>query len=284
MSLLSQYLREPASALTHGLWFMAGLVLFALIISGTKETTKRVSLAVYGLTLLFCSGASTLFHAIHADHATIEWYNRLDHIGIGLLIAGTYTPIAVHLLHKRTGVAILTVIWLSALASAVLRLTVDPIPKMLATSIYLVMGWGALPGYWMLCRRLSVAKTRMIAEGGLLYSVGALIHGMNAPDLVPGVFDAHALFHVFVMLGSLRHFQFISSTVLPSFDMESLGTTEIWAVTPPLASRPEPPRPIVRKPYFWNMKQISSARFRQNESAPTRNFFQNREDSLYNKD
>lgn len=279
MSFVSHYLREPASALTHSLWFMAGLLLFTPLIRNTRDVSKRASILVYGLTLLFCSGASTLFHSIQADHATIEWYNRLDHIGIGLLIAGTYTPIAMHLLHRRTGASVLTLIWLAALASATLRLTMDPVPKLLATSIYLIMGWGALPGYWILCRRLSVAKTRMIAEGGLLYSIGALIHGLNAPDLWPGVFDAHALFHVFVMLGSLRHFQFITSTVVPSLDMESLGATGVWSVTPPLVKLGNPPKPIFRKPYFWNLH----ARPSRNATRLAKNDFHNAKDSLYNK-
>jgi len=280
MSFVSHYLREPASALTHGAWFLAGLMLFTPLIVKARDASKQFSLLIYGLSLLFCSGASTLFHSIQADHATIEWYNRLDHIGIGLLIAGTYTPIAVHLLHRRTGASVLSLIWLAALASATLRLTVDPIPKLLATGIYLVMGWGALPGYWMLCRRLSIAKTRMIAEGGLLYSVGALIHGLNAPDLWPGVFDAHALFHVFVMLGSLRHFQFVCSTVLPSFDIESLGAIELWAITPPLANVSKTPPSIIRKPYFWGLQ----TRLRRNGKGMAKNVFHKPEDSLYNKD
>lgn len=276
MSLISHYLREPASALTHGLWFLAGLGLILRLIVRTRDVAKRCTVAIYGLTLLFCAGASTLFHAIQADHATIEWYNRLDHIGIGLLIAGTYTPIAVHLLDRKMGVGVLSLIWLAALASATLRLTVDPIPKTLATSIYLVMGWGALPGYWMLCQKLTVAKTRMIAEGGMYYSIGALIHWLETPALLPDVFDAHALFHVFVMLGSLRHFQFICSTVIPFIDTQSLGGFQAWAVTPPLVNMPERPLSPFRKPYLWRLQPKPTKQMTENESVRARFFFHKR--------
>lgn len=216
MTGLILHLRDPASALTHGLWFVLAIPLLYRLFKASKDKLKRISFSIYGITLLACAAGSTVFHSVQGSTETIEWYNRLDHLGIGLLIAGTFTPIACHLLDARTGRRILAMIWGAALCASVLRMTVGQIPKSLAVSIYLVMGWSAIPAYSALCRNLSWKQARMIAEGGLFYTVGALIHWQNRPVLISGVFEAHDLFHVFVMMGSLRHYQFMSRAVLPS--------------------------------------------------------------------
>lgn len=244
-------LREPASALTHAVWFFAAIPLIVRLLRRTSDRTKQTSIVIYGITLLACAGASTVFHAVQGDEATIMWYNRLDHIGIGLLIAGTYTPIACHLLEARSGTRILAMIWLAAGAAAILRLTIHPIPKSAAVAIYLVMGWGAAPGYAMLWRRLQWSQVRMIAEGGLCYTLGALVHWQNVPNFWPGVFEAHDTFHVLVMLGSFRHYQFMEHVVVPVHDAESLGARTRYAVTAPIGELPvDAPSPIPR-PYLW---------------------------------
>lgn len=259
MSLNIQHLREPASALTHGLWFVASVPLIIRLMRRTSDQTKQFSIFLYGLTLLACSGASTVFHSVQGSPSTLAWYNRLDHIGIGLLIAGTYTPIAFHLLHSKSGKKVLSLIWAAAIGAALLRIAYNPIPKGIATSIYLLMGWGAVPGYALLCRRVPWSKTRMIAEGGMFYTLGALLHWQDSPDLIPGVFGAHDLFHLMVMAGSFRHYQFIEKAVLPAFDSESLGANLAFALTAPIT---EPIESVtyraIRKPYLWIRKSNRS--------------------------
>jgi hemolysin III len=245
-------LREPASTLTHALWFVAAIPLIVRLLNRTSDRAKQASIIIYGLTVLACAGASTAFHAVQGDDATIIWYNRLDHIGIGLLIAGTYTPIACHLLEAKSGTRILAMIWLAAGAAALLRLAIHPIPKGIAVGIYLLMGWGAAPGYAMLWRRLEWRQARMIAEGGFFYTIGALVHWQNMPNPWPGVFEAHDTFHVLVMLGSFRHYQFMDQVVVPTFDAESLGARGRFAVTAPVEDLPAPSSAVPR-PYLWRI-------------------------------
>jgi hypothetical protein len=145
-------------------------------------------------------------------------------------------------------------IWLAAGAAAILRLTIHPIPKSLAVGIYLVMGWGAAPGYAMLWRRLSWRQARMIAEGGLCYTLGALVHWQNVPNFWPGVFEAHDTFHVLVMLGSFRHYQFMEYVVVPVVDTESLGARGRYAVTAPLGELPEAiSDSAIPRPFLWRV-------------------------------
>jgi len=258
MSLIIQHLREPASALTHGFWFLASVPLILRLIRRTKNQSKQLTILLYGLSLFACSIASTVFHSVHGDEATLAWYNRLDHIGIGLLIAGTYTPIAAHLIHARSGKQVLTLIWSAAIAAAILRMVYNPIPKSLASIIYLVMGWGAVPGYFLVCQRVPWSKTRMIAEGGLFYTFGALLHWQNSLHLMPGLFEAHDLFHLFVMAGSFRHYQFIETTVLPASDSETLGASISMGLSKTFAKNNKLNQFLeLRKPFLWRNRSNS---------------------------
>lgn len=213
-------LRDPTSALTHGLWFIAALPLLWRLQAKSETIQKRVSIWIYGLSLLACAAGSTIFHTVQGSTETIEWYNRIDHLGIGLLIAGTFTPIAAHILDAGLGRRILVMIWGAALCASAMRMSMDHIPRLLATGIYLTMGWSAIPAYTSLCRKVGGRKARMIAEGGVCYTIGALIHWQNLPVLLPGYFGAHDLFHVFVMMGSFRHYQFMNEVVLPARSVE----------------------------------------------------------------
>lgn len=256
MNDLVHQLREPASAITHGLWFILALPLLYRLRKQAGDPVKKLTVSIYGTTLLSCAAASTVFHSVHGTPDEIEWYNRLDHMGIGLLIAGTFTPIGVHLLDAARGGRILLLIWLAALSAAVLRMTVEHIPKPVATSIYLAMGWSAIPGFFHLCRNVSWKEARMIAEGGVFYTLGALIHWRDYPDMWPGVFGSHDLFHVFVMLGSLRHFQFMKRVVLPaSIDSALAWRLLTWQPGIDTAFTAMPSESAIPKPYFWRKKR-----------------------------
>jgi hemolysin III len=251
-------LREPASAITHGLWFLLALPLLYRLRKQAGDPVKKCSVTVYGTTLLCCAAGSTVFHAVQGTPADIEWYNRLDHMGIGLLIAGTFTPIGVHLLEETTGRRTLMLIWLAALSAAVLRMTVEHIPKPIATSIYLAMGWSAIPGFFHLSRNVAWKETRMTAEGGLFYTIGALIHWRDSPDPLPGIFGAHDLFHVFVMLGSLRHFQFMKRVVLPASIDSALAIRLVkWRLLSDTDLVQGIGQPGIPKPYFWRVRQLN---------------------------
>ena len=265
MSGMVSQIRDPASALTHGIWFLAAIPLLWRLINRTENAAKKVTFSIYGATLLICAAGSTLFHTVQGSAERIEWYNRLDHLGIGLLIAGTFTPIARHLLEPTSGRRTLKMIWSAAILASIMRMTVDEIPKSIAIIIYLVMGWSAIPGYYSLCKQYGWNKARMIAEGGFFYTVGALIHWQNRPDFIPGIFMAHDLFHVFVMLGSYRHYQFMVEAVLPN----SLGETLISPSAKPeilimpgglaMAQRHH----LIRKPYI--LKKLRERQIRRDQ-------------------
>ncbi len=203
-------LREPVSAMSHGLWFL--MILPAAVLLWTRgrgNRAREISLCVYAVCLAFCALASTLYHGVVVPKEQVAQYLLLDHIGIYLLIAGTYTPIAVMLMQGAWRRWTLTATWLAAAVGILLNLTVSSLPNWLSTCLYLCMGWGALICYLELARNYSQRILSPIPIGGVIYSVGALIHLFHWPVLWPGVLGGHDLFHVLVMVASAVHFAFI---------------------------------------------------------------------------
>ena len=178
------------------------------------DRAKQLSLLVFGLSLTACYAGSFLFHAVRRPATAIEFYATLDHLGIFLLIAGTSTPVGVVVLRGAWRAGLLGSIWFLAVAGSVLRLATElTLPQ--RTGLYLAMGWLGCVTYFELARRLSHAKLRPVWVGGLFYSVGAVLNFEHWPVLWPGVFEAHELFHLFVMAGSLCHYYFMLRVVVP---------------------------------------------------------------------
>jgi hemolysin III len=140
---------------------------------------------------------------------------RLDHSMIFLLIAGTYTPFAVLVLNGPLATAILIVVWAAALGGIVLKLAWIDAPKWLVALIYVAIGWVALAAFPQLLDKLGVTATAMVAAGGLLYTVGAIVYARKRPDPSPTVFGYHEIFHALVILAAALQYAVVAFWVLP---------------------------------------------------------------------
>jgi hemolysin III len=180
------------------------------------QRLKAWSLLVFGISLTFCYAASAVYHAIRLPHELLSPFQRLDHIGIYLLIAGTYTPVAWSLLRGTWLWGTLTTVWTIAAICAARVWYGGVLPIWVSTLIYLAMGWGSLICYRELARTYSHRTLLPLPLGGLLYSIGALSNLARWPVLSPGVFAAHELFHFFVIAGSACHIFFMLRVVVPA--------------------------------------------------------------------
>jgi hemolysin III len=208
--------REPVSAWSH----CAGLMLAMLggVILWRRSTggaAKRLTVFIYGLTLAFCFAASTLFHSVRLPAAGIAAFARLDGVGIFALIAGSYTPLAWCLLQGRWRQWTLAAVWGVAGVATILIAFGGHFSVFLATPVYLAMGWGGVVCYSQMARVVSHRALVPIVVGGVSYSVGAVFNLLSWPVLIPGIFEAHELFHFFVLGGSLAHYLFILNVVAP---------------------------------------------------------------------
>jgi hemolysin III len=230
-------LREPVSALTHGLGLVLALPGTIQLWRRAGDPARRASLFVYGLSLAFCYGASAIYHGVRGEPRLVATFALVDRIGIFALIAGTYTPIAWNLMRPLRGRLTVAMAWTLALTGSVVQLVCGTLPNSVGTVFYLVMGWGALLCADEVARVLSRRALRPIFIGGVFYSVGAILNLLGRPVLWPDVFGPHELFHLFVMAGSLVHYRFLLTVVAPTLlpppaDLEAT-TRQRWRLGVP---------------------------------------------------
>ena len=210
-------LRDPVSGLTHlagGLLACAGLIVLLAKAAITGRVDQLVAFGVFGLSLVARYLASFLYHLLPLSPAGVAWLRRLDHVAIFVLIAGTYTPFCLLALDGAWRWGLLSLIWGLALCGVLLKLLWMDAPRWLSVALYLGMGWVAVVAAPLL-RSLPTGGIAWVLTGGLIYSAGALVYGFKRPNLIPGAFGFHELWHLFVVAGSACHFWAVLRYVAP---------------------------------------------------------------------
>lgn len=217
---LGRWLREPVNALTHGLGVVLGLVgLVVLLVLSNGEPWRTVAFGIYGASLVLLYLASTVMHAAKVRPEVLRRLRLLDHAAIFLLIAGTYTPIALVTLKAVSpgwAWAVFGIVWGFALLGVVFKLVWLEAPRWLSVVLYLGMGWLALVAIVPLLQALPWTALTWLLIGGLFYSVGAVVYARKWPDPWPRVFGYHEIWHLFVLAGSVSHFVLMLRYVLPA--------------------------------------------------------------------
>ncbi|MGY6517090.1 MAG: PAQR family membrane homeostasis protein TrhA [Lysobacteraceae bacterium] len=201
---------EIVNALTHGIGAVLALAAGAVLITLAAVFGDGWQLAgaiVFGGTLLVLYLASTLYHAI--PHPIAKHRLKIfDHCAIYLLIAGTYTPFTLIGLREDGGWWLFAAIWSLAAVGIVFKLFFTGRFKLLSTLIYIAMGWLALAAIGPMLRQLPTVTLVWLFAGGIAYTVGALFY--MSRRLAYG----HAIWHIFVIAGSVCHFVAVSTQVL----------------------------------------------------------------------
>lgn len=172
-------------------------VLIALVVP-TMSALRIVAFSVYGLTLFFMYLASTLYHSLIGRAKEI--FHRLDHIGIFLLIAGTYTPFATVMLGGAWGWSLFAAVWALAAAGIIFETTLKDRARPISSVLYLVMGWLAVLAIRPLIDALDLGTLAWILAGGILYTAGFGVMMVKSLRL------RHEIWHFFVLGGSACHF------------------------------------------------------------------------------
>lgn len=181
---------------------VAGLVLITI----TTELRGRVTLTIFTLTAVSLFTCSAIYHRIPWGPSAKAIWRRIDHANIPLLIAGTYTPFAIYLLDKSQAVILLSLVWAGALLSGVFRVFWLSAPRWLYVPIYLALGWAALiylPDFY---RNGGLIVFLLVAFGGILYSLGAIIYAVKWPNFSINWFGFHELFHAMTAAAFISHF------------------------------------------------------------------------------
>lgn len=202
---------NPVRGLLHGTAAVVSVVgatlLTALAHGGAGH---RFALLTFGVSLVGLYTVSSLYHSIPWGPAGKARMRRLDHTMIYVLIAGTFTPVAVIALDGWLRVATLAVQWGIVAAGAGQKAFFPSDSRGLSVALQTVQGWLALLLLWPLARSLPWTALLLIGAGGLLYTVGMVLLVTNRPRLWPRVFSYHEVFHLMVIGGSSLHFAMVA--------------------------------------------------------------------------
>ncbi|MCB0370046.1 MAG: hemolysin III family protein [Bdellovibrionales bacterium] len=202
---------DPISSWSHLLSSMAAFIGGYFLISKGRGNSWRVfSLSVYTFSLVFLFSMSGVFHLLPKESISRAVLQRLDHAGIWLLIAGTFTPLHTILFRGVWRWLILLFIWTVAITGLVLEVVFfKEFPEWLALSFFLGLGWIGALSHYKFRKRFPLHSPRLIVLGGASYSVGAIFDFIRWPNLWSGILGPHELFHFFVTLGAICHWIFI---------------------------------------------------------------------------
>jgi hemolysin III len=186
-----------------------GLILAA---SGGRA---RLAATVYAVAVSALLGTSALYHRITWRPRARRWMRRLDHSMIFVLIAGTYTPVALLALKGTLASTILIVLWAGALGGVVFKLVWLDAPKWLLAGVYVALGCVSAAILGELPAAIGWLGVAGLATGGLLYTVGAVVYASGRPNPWPRVFGYHEIFHALVLAAAGLHYAVIAFAVLP---------------------------------------------------------------------
>lgn len=188
----------------HAGTFPLAIVLGVVLLVAAEGGRATVAAAIFAVASVLLFGISALYHRVAGGPRLTATLRRLDHANIFLLIAATYTPIAILSLPREGWVPLLSLVWGGAALGIGFRLFWQGAPRWLYVPIYLVLGWAAVAwaGDLFAASRATMA---LALVGGILYSAGAVVYGLRRPNPLPRTFGFHEIFHALTVPAFLCH-------------------------------------------------------------------------------
>lgn len=207
-------LREPASAITHFIAMILAIV--GLVPAILKALSNLNTTGVWAVIIFMCSmillyASSATYHGINIGGKVLEYFKKLDHMMIFVLIAGTYTPVCLLVLDGWAGKGLLIAVWALAAIGIAIKAFWIHCPKWFSSVIYIGMGWTCLACFRQILAALETKAFVWLLIGGIVYTLGGVVYSLKIPgfDEKHKNFNTHDIFHLFVMGGSFCHFIFI---------------------------------------------------------------------------
>lgn len=202
---------ERLNIISHGIGLVLSIIALVLLVIKANQfggLRNLVSFSIFGASMVLLYAASTFYHSA-TTHRKRMRLNIFDHSSIYVLIAGTYTPFALITLSGTTGMIILWTVWLCALVGVILKFFFTGRYQLLSTIMYVGMGWIIVFAAKPLMENLDPAGLIWLLAGGISYTIGAVLF------MVKKIPYNHAIFHVFVLMGTFAHFMSIYFYILP---------------------------------------------------------------------
>ncbi len=209
---------ESINTATHMAGAVFGLFASGLLIAQSALEQKwwhLGSFIAYGVGLVGLFIMSSLHHGVNGSEATNRRLRTLDYTAVYGLIVGTITPICLVMFRGTVGYAVMATVVLVASFGIVMRSIYENLPQYVSLTLYICLGW--LPILLPLFSDVSIPLGGLawLIGGGLFYTIGAIIYAREKPNLIPGKFGFHEIWHIAVILGALCHYIFLYNYVLP---------------------------------------------------------------------
>jgi hemolysin III len=192
--------RPLLRGLLHQWAFTAALVVGGLLIAYAEGGRRRLAASIFAGSVAVMLGASALYHRVTWSPRARPWMRRIDHAGIYLLIAGTYTPVGLICLSGTIQHVTLAIVWVGAGVAILLKFVWVDAPKWLAAATAIALGWAGVAAMPEVFDTAGAAAVVLLAAGGVAYTVGAVVYALKRPDPVPRVFGYHELFHALTLI------------------------------------------------------------------------------------
>jgi hemolysin III len=183
-----------------------------LLVADSLEAS--IGLVVYAVSLMLLFGTSAAYHLLARTERAQRIMRKLDHSMIFVLIAGTYTPVCLLALPRSWGLPILVAIWSAAISGVVIKLLAGDWLMRASNVLYILLGWIAVGALPVILKHLTTGEFALLAIGGVLYTIGALLFALRRPRLVPSIFGYHEVWHGFTVLAAVAHFGMVWSVAV----------------------------------------------------------------------
>lgn len=210
----SELLKPRFRGRLHQIAFFLAIPQGIALVVAAAGLLASIAAGIYALSLAGLYGVSALYHRLGWSPRALLRMRRLDHSMIYVLIAGTYTPVSLLVLDRPWSIILLSLVWAGALTGVAMKILGLERTRKITGTLYIVLGWLAVLAAPVFVTRLSVAVLSLIAAGGILYTLGAIVLLRRRPDPNPAVFGYHEVWHTAVVSAGLCHYAAILLLVL----------------------------------------------------------------------
>jgi hemolysin III len=201
--------------LSHLVACVAAAPVGVVLVLHAKTGVAQVSAIVFAASVTAMLTVSSLFHRRDWAPARKRWIALLDHAMIYALIAGTYTPFCLIVLHASWRVPILAIVWGGGLAGTIARLVRPNASSWLTAGTCLALGWISLIVWPQIVGGIGFGASSLLFTGGLAYTVGAVVYARKRPDPFPNAFGYHEIFHALTVVAVACQYATVAFFVLP---------------------------------------------------------------------
>jgi hemolysin III len=199
---------------SHQWAFVAAVAIGAVLVATTHGVRPRVAAIVFATSVVTMFGASALYHRVDWSPRWRLRLRRIDHAMIYGLIAGTYTPFGLLVLHGSWRIVVLAVVWAGAATAALLKVVWVCAPKWLAAAAGIGLGWVGVVVTPQLAHVIGASGLTLLVAGGLAYTAGAVVYALKRPDPLPALFGYHEIFHALVIAAVACQYSVVAFYVL----------------------------------------------------------------------